>query len=220
MVLLPDVGARRMFLFGGSPSRGRSGTHQQTPPQQAHAPRLWLGVNATPISVGPPMRGSGRTRAEVALQDAADRDPRFAAAMVGMPDERAGELQDPARNRDGNPVHGHLSHERVDLFPADTRATGRPAARRRTSFSCSSSLIRPGVDVRPTHPLPRRYRVNAEVGGRLLDSHARAAVPRDPYDILAELFRIRLGHPSHPPYRASQFRIHPIVHQTRRALWL
>ncbi len=34
------------------------------------------------------MRGSGRTRAEVALQDAADRDPRFAAAMVGMPDER------------------------------------------------------------------------------------------------------------------------------------
>ncbi|MFF1833001.1 hypothetical protein ACFVXE_02085 [Streptomyces sp. NPDC058231] len=35
-----------------------------------------------------------------------------------------------------------------------------------------------------------RHRVDSEVGGHLLDRHARAAVPRDPHDILAELFRM------------------------------
>ncbi len=45
------------------------------------------------------------------------------------------------------------------------------------------------------------------VGGHLLDRHARAAVPRDPHDVLAELFRIGLGHsdilPTCPAGQAS-----------------
>ncbi|WP_155553632.1 hypothetical protein [Streptomyces sp. E1N211] len=49
--------------------------------------------------------------------------------------------------------------------------------------------------------------MDPEVGGYLLDRHARAAIPRDPYDILAELFRIRLGHsdilPTRPTGQAS-----------------
>ncbi|WP_308294459.1 hypothetical protein [Streptomyces sp. RKAG290] len=38
-----------------------------------------------------------------------------------------------------------------------------------------------------------------EVGGHLLDRHARAAVPRDPHNILAELFRMRGPATSFPP---------------------
>ncbi|MGR6999407.1 hypothetical protein ACU686_16705 [Yinghuangia aomiensis] len=34
--------------------------------------------------------------------------------------------------------------------------------------------------------------MGTEVGGHLLRRHAEAAVPRDPHDILAELFRIGL----------------------------
>jgi hypothetical protein len=49
--------------------------------------------------------------------------------------------------------------------------------------------------------------VDPEVGGYLLDRHARTAIPRDPYDILAELLRIRLGHsdilPTRPTGQAS-----------------
>ncbi|GAA2451316.1 hypothetical protein GCM10010388_45910 [Streptomyces mauvecolor] len=49
--------------------------------------------------------------------------------------------------------------------------------------------------------------MDTEVGGHLLDRHARAAVPRDPHDVLAELFRIRLGHsdilPTRPTGQAS-----------------
>ncbi|MEV1025619.1 hypothetical protein [Streptomyces sp. NPDC050264] len=56
-------------------------------------------------------------------------------------------------------------------------------------------------------PYPQRHRVDTEVGGHLLDRHARAAVPRDAHDILAELFRIRLGHsdilPTRPTRQAS-----------------
>jgi hypothetical protein len=59
------------------------------------------------------------------------------------------------------------------------------------------------------HPLEQRHRLDSEVGGHLLDGHTRAAGPRDPHDILTELLRMRLGH------RASQFRCHPIVHQTQ-----
>jgi hypothetical protein len=44
------------------------------------------------------------------------------------------------------------------------------------------------------HPLRQRHRVDAEVGGHLLECHARAGVPRDPHDVLSELFRIRLRH--------------------------
>jgi len=36
--------------------------------------------------------------------------------------------------------------------------------------------------------------MDSEVGGHLLDRHTRTSVPRHPHDVLAELFRIRLGH--------------------------
>nr|WSX75636.1 ISAs1 family transposase [Streptomyces sp. NBC_00899] len=49
--------------------------------------------------------------------------------------------------------------------------------------------------------------MDSEVGSYLLDRHARTAVPRDPHDILAELFRIRLWHsdilPTRPTGQAS-----------------
>ncbi|MFE6889262.1 DUF5710 domain-containing protein [Streptomyces sp. NPDC057694] len=53
----------------------------------------------------------------------------------------------------------------------------------------------------------RSHRMDPEVGGHLLDRYARAAVPRDPHDVLAELLRIRLGHsdilPTRPTGQAS-----------------
>lgn len=49
--------------------------------------------------------------------------------------------------------------------------------------------------------------MDSEVGSHLLDRHARTPVPRDTDDILAELFRIRLGHsdilPTRPAGQAS-----------------
>lgn len=57
----------------------------------------------------------------------------------------AGELEDPARHRDGNPVHSELFHERVVPFPGKFACDRYAAARRNTSFSCSSSRIRAGL---------------------------------------------------------------------------
>src|SRR3954471_3923999 len=69
------------------------------------------------------------------------------------------------------------------------------------------SGLGPVVNVRATHPLPQRHRMDSEVGGHLLDRHTRPAVPGDPHDVLAELFRIRLGHsdilPTRPTGQAS-----------------
>lgn len=126
-------------------------------------------------------------------------------AVVGL----SGELQHPARNRDGHPACGQLFHERVDPFPGRFACDRYAAARRRnlvlllqqldppTCFPQFHALLagRPGlhavVDVRAAHPLPQRHRVDAEVGGHLLDRDARAAVPRDPHNVLAELLGIR-----------------------------
>src|SRR6476661_4083863 len=58
--------------------------------------------------------------------------------VVGL----AGELEDPARHRDGDPVVGELLHERVNPFPGRFDCDRYAAARRRTSFSCSSSRFR------------------------------------------------------------------------------
>lgn len=69
------------------------------------------------------------------------------------------------------------------------------------------SGLGPVVDIRPPHPLPQRHRVDTEVSGHLLDRHTRTAIPRDPHDVLAELFRIGLGHsdilPTRPTGQAS-----------------
>src|SRR5699024_2418130 len=52
------------------------------------------------------------------------------------------ELEDPARHRDGDTVGGELFHERVVPFPGRFAWDRYAAARRRTSFSCSSNRIR------------------------------------------------------------------------------
>ncbi len=69
-----------------------------------------------------------------------DRD--VAPPVVGL----SCELEDPTRHRHGNPRFGELSNERVRHFGEPPRrrfACDRyAAARRRTSFSCSSSRIR------------------------------------------------------------------------------
>lgn len=76
------------------------------------------------------------------------------AEHIGVPDRvvsppvvgLAGELEDPARHRHGNPRVGELRYERVRHFGEPPRrrfACDRyAAARRSTSFSCSSSRIR------------------------------------------------------------------------------
>src|SRR6185369_9157251 len=54
----------------------------------------------------------------------------------------AGELEYPARHRDGNPVGGELSYERVEPFPGRLACDKYAAARRSTSFSCSNNRFR------------------------------------------------------------------------------
>src|SRR5215207_7392483 len=52
------------------------------------------------------------------------------------------DLEDPARHRDGDRVIGKLADERVHHFPGRFAWDRYAAARRRTSFSCSSSRTR------------------------------------------------------------------------------
>src|SRR5699024_1840209 len=59
-------------------------------------------------------------------------------SVVGL----AGELQHPARQRDGDAVGGELTHERVEPFDGRFACDRYAAARRRTSFSCSSRRVR------------------------------------------------------------------------------
>ncbi len=54
----------------------------------------------------------------------------------------ASELEDPTRHRDGNPVRSELAHERVHHFPGRFACDRYAAARRSTSFSCSTSRNR------------------------------------------------------------------------------
>ncbi|MER6715208.1 hypothetical protein [Streptomyces sp. NPDC000877] len=58
--------------------------------------------------------------------------------------------------------------------------------------------------------------MDAEVSGDLFQRDAGLAVARDPYDVLAELLRIRLGHCDILPGRlsASQVRCHLSVQQS------
>src|SRR4051794_6751847 len=58
--------------------------------------------------------------------------------VVGLPSD----VEYPARHRDGDTVGGQLAHERVEPFPGRFACDRYAVARRRTSFSCSSSLIR------------------------------------------------------------------------------
>ena len=92
-------------------------------------------------------------------------------AVVRLP----GDLEHPTRHRDGDPVDGQLADERVHHFRPGRFACDRyAAARRSTSFSCSSSLFRlrssrSSADslVRDTGALarPRRHRGPASGAG-------------------------------------------------------
>src|SRR5699024_697928 len=74
----------------------------------------------------------------ICLNDDCFRDGCCQPPVVGL----AGELQDPARHRHGDPVDGELSHERVEPFDGRFACDRYAAARRRTSFSCSSRRLR------------------------------------------------------------------------------
>jgi hypothetical protein len=60
--------------------------------------------------------------------------------VVGL----TGDLEDPARHRDGDPVAGQLTDEWVHHFPRRFACDRYAAARRSTSFSCSSIRSRLG----------------------------------------------------------------------------
>jgi hypothetical protein len=53
-----------------------------------------------------------------------------------------GDLENPARHRDGDTVAGKVADERVHHFPGSCAWDRYAAARRSTSFSCSSNRIR------------------------------------------------------------------------------
>ena len=95
---------------------------------------------------------------QVGLVEFAGADRGGEPAVVGL----AGELEDPARHRDGDPVDGELTDERVHHFPGRFACDRYAAARRRTSFSCSSSRI-PAFQLAQLGRLGRRSR---RAGGR------------------------------------------------------
>ena len=149
----------------------------------------------------------------------------------------AGELEYPARHRDGDAVCGELTHERVEPFPGRFACDRYAAARRNTSFSCSSRRLRlrssrNSSDSLPTRaglapssiggaaqPLVQRHRMNTEISSDLLErhtrltSHARHArhlrgIPADKALAWCTSFP---GNPS----GASQIKCHLSVQQTR-----
>ena len=85
------------------------------------------------VAVGVEQRVGPIRLVELGVGDRVGQPP-----VVGL----AGELEHPARHRDGDPVGGQLADERVDPFPGRFACDRYAAARRRTSFSCSSSRIR------------------------------------------------------------------------------
>src|SRR5687768_7131652 len=86
--------------------------------------------------------------------------PVALAHQIGAPlvERLLREAQHPAGHRDGNLLGGELTDQRVDHFGSTSRAK-YAVARRRISFSCSSSLLRrrssrSSADS-PFSPLPR-----------------------------------------------------------------
>src|SRR5690606_3819718 len=134
--------------------------------------------------------------------------------VVGL----AGELEHPTRHRHRDPCGGELRHKRVEPFPGRFACDRYAAARRSTSFSCSSSRIRlrasrssatservvPGAA--PVSTLAR-WSHFSEVFRDLLDRDSRLAVLSDAHHVVTELARVRLGHssilPGRPPGQAS-----------------
>src|SRR5690606_37957980 len=84
-----------------------------------------------------PMRIEQRVRA-IRLHHLAGSDGVREPPVVGL----AGELEHPTRHRHRDPCGGELRHERVEPFPGRFACDRYAAARRSTSFSCSSSRFR------------------------------------------------------------------------------
>src|SRR5699024_2460367 len=74
----------------------------------------------------------------IRLDDLSLGDLPTPPAVVGLP----GELQDPQGHPDGDTVSGELAQERLEPFPGRFACERYVAARRRTSFSCSSRRTR------------------------------------------------------------------------------
>ena len=124
----------------------------------------------------------------------------FQPPVVGL----AGELQNPARHRNGDSVGGELSHERVEPFDGRFACDRYAAARRRTSFSCSSRRVRrrssrssvdssvcvagfvAGIDLGLADPFGDGGFVDAEVLGDLGNCCVLVAAHHDADDVIAE----------------------------------
>ena len=135
----------------------------------------------------------------------------------------AGELENPARHRDGDSVVGELLHERVKPFPAGWTATDTPqpgagphspaqqpipATQLPQLSRLAGRLTRrdPVIDISLPQPLPQRHRMHPEIGGDLLDRHPVFTVAGDPNNVVTELLGIRPCHsdilPARPPGQA------------------
>ena len=126
-----------------------------------------------------------------------------------------GDLQDPTRHRDGDPVDSEFTDERVHHFPGRFACDRYAAARRNTSFSCSSSRNRfrssrfspSSSDAGPDRsPSSRSARLNqlfkhdSEIPIRhdVLHPDARLTTTGDADHVLTELSGIRPRHGAHP----------------------
>lgn len=143
-----------------------------------------------------------------------------------------GELEHPTLRPNGDPVHGELSHERVEPLPGKFACGEYAAAPSNTAFSCSSSRMRlcasrnSATSSQLIHgslpsSTPERCGTSAtSSGGRR--SHSRFAPSSSRVHECARHARRRdetrgavLGHagPSVPPLRASHCRCHLSVRQ-------
>lgn len=150
------------------------------------------------------------------------------------------EPQDPARHRDRHPDtgvgRGHLMDEREDCFPGRFAWERYAAARRRTSFSCSSNRLRffnARISARSASLTPERWpfsmsaffiqlcRQPSPDPEVLRDLFQRSlTLTGHCHDIVAELLRVWLGHDRHPSSedKSSQVRCQPESGQTPRRM--
>ena len=132
-----------------------------------------------------------------------------------------GKLENPARHRDGDPVVGQLADEREHHFPGRFAWDRYAAARRRTSFSCSSSRIRrlppqlivlrggrarldAVLDISGLSQFSRHDSEIPKSAAIVLEQHAGLAAAGHPDHVLAELTGIGLGHGEHPSSGTSR----------------
>jgi hypothetical protein len=141
------------------------------------------------------------------LDDLGVGDGIGSPAVVGL----AGELEYPARHRDGDPVGGELVHEGrafsrqigprqvggcpaqdfILLLQQSVSASQLVQLRRITGALAGLGAF---VDIGLAHPLGQRHRVDTEIGRDLLDRHTVVAVARNPDDVVTELTGVRPGH--------------------------